>query len=287
MTSSVYGLNVGDIPEEQRRLEWQHWNIFLPIQNGLLLPSKISDYVQSVTRPAVADVGTGTGVWLKTLADQLPLDARLHGFDFDTSKFPKPELLLPNIQLQYADALKPFREELIGQYDLVHVRAFVFALRGDDEWERIVAHLMSLLKPGGWLLWDETSMSSWVTVPLGDAWSKVIRLTVNTSVANGVNPCAPYRLMEYLKKAGLVECDEVIKNTLSRAVSREAANQFAVDGLRQYVLGLLRKGGEEGVRSKNDVDALFGALEKELREESELSLNLSQTWGRKTKATSQ
>lgn len=188
MATSVYGLNVGAIPEEQKRLEWQHWNIFLPVHDNSLLPSEISRYLQSLSRPAVADVGTGTGIWLKTLSAQVGSDARLDGFDFDTSKFPKLELLPPNVQLKYADALEPFPEELHGQYDLVHVRAFVFALRGDDEWERIVGHLTSLLKPGGWLLWGETSMSSWAAVPLGEAWSKTIRLVVKTSMAKGVNP---------------------------------------------------------------------------------------------------
>lgn len=92
---------------------------------------------------------------------------------------------------------------------------------------------------------------------------------------------APYRLLEYMKKAGLVERHEVVKNTLSRAVSRSVVNTFAINGLRQYCLGLLANGGVEGLRSQSDVDVLFAALEKELNEESELSINFSQTWARR------
>jgi len=50
-----------------------------------------------------------------------------------------------NIKFRYQNFLQPFPEELLGKYDLVHVRVMVLAL-SSDEWEPAVRNLMTLLR---------------------------------------------------------------------------------------------------------------------------------------------
>jgi hypothetical protein len=44
----------------------------------------------------------------------------------------------------------------------------MYALK-KDQWEAMAWNLRILLKPGGWLLWEETGYTSWVSLPLSKA----------------------------------------------------------------------------------------------------------------------
>ncbi|OAA62716.1 hypothetical protein SPI_04256 [Niveomyces insectorum RCEF 264] len=148
---SIYTLNHAALPVEIERLEWNHHNLLVPVMGNHLLPPDILAELQAASTtssssaattrpPAVADIGTGTGVWLVDLAAHLPADARL-----------------------YADALQPFAPALHGQYDLVHVRLLVLALRAGD-WAPLAANLLTLLRPGGWLVWEEVDLQHFQAV---------------------------------------------------------------------------------------------------------------------------
>ncbi|KAI1173682.1 S-adenosyl-L-methionine-dependent methyltransferase [Nemania sp. FL0916] len=107
----------------------------------------------------IADVGTGTGIWLCDIANRLPTTARLDGLDvsFDAAV---PKALLPsNITFYHWDIRTPVPEELAGQYDLVHVRHFSLVLQ-DSEMENVLGNLWELLKPGGHLQWTEPDVAS-------------------------------------------------------------------------------------------------------------------------------
>ena len=162
MAPSTYILGTGPISDETARLDVQHV-FFRKLTHGLL-PRDISDHVSSLSSPRIADVGTGTGVWLRDIATELPPVSELHGFDIDTSKFPAPEALPANITLRHLDAMKPIPEEYLGSYDVVHARLLMYALK-KGEWEVMAGNLAALLRPGGWLLWEETGYSSWVSLP--------------------------------------------------------------------------------------------------------------------------
>jgi ubiquinone/menaquinone biosynthesis C-methylase UbiE len=166
---------------ETSRLDYQH-DVFLKM-TSTLLPHHISD---SLTAPAlkVADVACGTAVWLKTLASQLPQTATLHGFDMFTSNFPKESSLPASIQLFHQNALKPFPETCLGAYDLVHVRLLMYAFKA-DEWIAAVKNLTTLLKPGGWLMWEETGYTSWVTLPPSKAWYAALEKDMEFAIKSG------------------------------------------------------------------------------------------------------
>lgn len=54
---------------------------------------------------------------------------------------------------------KPVPQELHGKYDLVHARMLVAAVL-PGEWTAVVRNLAQLIKPGGWMQWEESDFLS-------------------------------------------------------------------------------------------------------------------------------
>lgn len=92
----------------------------------------------------VADVATGTGIWLTELSKHLPASAQLDGFDLSADQFAHPKCLPANVRLQICDATKNPPESLIGVYDIVHVRLLLAAIEGDDP-SPVLCHCQKLL----------------------------------------------------------------------------------------------------------------------------------------------
>ncbi|KAF4633301.1 hypothetical protein G7Y89_g4820 [Cudoniella acicularis] len=104
--------------------------------------------------PRIADIATGTAIWLQDLADMLTPSAQLDGFDISLSQCPPKAWLSKNITLREWDMFSPVPEDLIGVYDIVHVRLLVYVMKPDNI-ETLARNLQWLLKPGGWLQWEE------------------------------------------------------------------------------------------------------------------------------------
>ncbi|PKX88641.1 class I SAM-dependent methyltransferase [Aspergillus novofumigatus IBT 16806] len=132
------------------RLSLQHY-IWKENMGYLLHPSI------DVSRPdlAIADVGTGTGIWILDLLRQLP-NAKLHGFDISSEQYPAPGFLPPNVSLSKLDILGEIPEEYRGKFDVVHARLLVQVVNqaGSDP-VPVIQNMMKLLKPGGYLQWEE------------------------------------------------------------------------------------------------------------------------------------
>jgi SAM-dependent methyltransferase len=101
----------------------------------------------------IADVGTGTGIFLQRLA-QTYTSATLDGYDMSAALFPPRSNLPTNVNLSILDARQPPPQHLHGTYDLVHARLLVVGLTATD-WAVVVQNLVKLLKPGGALQWEE------------------------------------------------------------------------------------------------------------------------------------
>ncbi|OTB18370.1 hypothetical protein K445DRAFT_315184 [Daldinia sp. EC12] len=106
----------------------------------------------------IADVGTGTGMWLFDVQSKLK-DARLDGIDISFDAAPPKETLPPNITFRHWNVKDDVPEDLVGTYDIINVRFFGFVLLNDDI-PGVAAKLFSLLKPGGYLQWGEADMET-------------------------------------------------------------------------------------------------------------------------------
>ncbi|KAK6838348.1 hypothetical protein RU639_000664 [Aspergillus parasiticus] len=107
----------------------------------------------------IADVGTGTGIWLTDLAEELPKSARLDAMDISFAATPLPEMLPSNMSLHHWDVKTDVPEHLVGVYDVIHLRFFAFVVQ-EHELDAVLDRLLKLLKPGGYIQWTDIDVSS-------------------------------------------------------------------------------------------------------------------------------
>ncbi|ROW00293.1 hypothetical protein VMCG_07250 [Cytospora schulzeri] len=103
----------------------------------------------------IAEVATGTGIWLSDLSRQLPLTTQFHGLDISLEQLPPRNLTPPNITHHQWDVFTPPPAELRGTFDVVHMRLVAVVIKDVKHPARILANVAQLLKPGGYLQWEE------------------------------------------------------------------------------------------------------------------------------------
>ena len=101
----------------------------------------------------IADVATGTAIWLIDVTHEHPA-AQLDGFDIDMSQAPPKQWLNPKIALKTWNIFDRVPDDMIGVYDVVHVRMLVLVVQNSDP-RNIIRNLFQMLKPGGYLQWDD------------------------------------------------------------------------------------------------------------------------------------
>lgn len=111
--------------------------------------------------------------WLVSLASDLQKEEKLGhriffvGLDVQGGHYPAPENLPENMELGILDA---FTEDLPtehkGKYDVVHVRAFSSVIKQDNPGP-LIKNAYEMLKPGGYLQWDDLDGGSFRPVSPG------------------------------------------------------------------------------------------------------------------------
>ena len=77
-----------------------------------------------VPNALIADVASGSGMWLIDVSRQLP-DAQLDGFDLVLRQVPHRKWLPANINFRFWNILEEIPDDLVGKYDYVHTRLLV------------------------------------------------------------------------------------------------------------------------------------------------------------------
>ncbi|OCL03276.1 hypothetical protein AOQ84DRAFT_326187 [Glonium stellatum] len=171
MASDTYSLRAGPAEKEVERLNAGH--DLISRVTGSLLPPQISINPNKPIR--VADIATGTGAWLVQLRERLPVSSVLDGFDITNAQFPPQDTLPDTVKLNVHDMREPFPQDFLGSYDIVHVRLIMYALKG-DEWAKTVKNLVTLLKPGGYLISEDTSYTEWLAIPASVAHCRFLQI---------------------------------------------------------------------------------------------------------------
>ncbi|OTA64768.1 hypothetical protein K449DRAFT_411371 [Hypoxylon sp. EC38] len=110
--------------------------------------------LSSLSKTAViADVASGSGIWLVDLSRELP-EARLDGFDYNIRQAPHPQWLPSNVKIRRWNVFEEVPDDLDGKYDYVHTRLLALIVENKNP-RPILRNLFKLLKPGGYLQWDE------------------------------------------------------------------------------------------------------------------------------------
>ncbi|KAI7286111.1 hypothetical protein KC345_g1394 [Hortaea werneckii] len=106
----------------------------------------------------IADVACGNGAWLLEVQRKWPTH-EYHGFDLTSSHFPGQPWLPQNTNFSVWDLFADIPAHMEEAFDIVHIRAIASAVR-NNEVQTIVQKLLGLLKPGGYLQWDEQDSST-------------------------------------------------------------------------------------------------------------------------------
>ncbi|KAI2619276.1 hypothetical protein GGR54DRAFT_647942 [Hypoxylon sp. NC1633] len=167
------------------RLHLQHFLVQNTI--GYLLEPVVEKAVAGFPQLKVADLACGNGVWLSDLHSHLVkngISAQLDGFDINPINFPDPAYLPTSMSLKQLDILaKPLPADLIGIYDVVHIRAFVSVIP-DGDLTPVLSVASELLKPGGYIQWEESRGDRFIAESPSPQVSKVACDTV-IQVLNG------------------------------------------------------------------------------------------------------
>ncbi|KAL4802039.1 hypothetical protein BDV18DRAFT_148107 [Aspergillus unguis] len=209
MSEEIYPLGRDGV--ESKRLNDQH-KLLVDFVGGVIDSTIPLEYISSV-----ADVATGTGIWLrdaqKLLNEKCPDPTRyFQGFDISAAQFPP---LVEGIELSVQDIFQPFPAEHHNRYDLVHVRLLVTGIP-ESTYPAAVANLLTILKPGGYLQWVEIDWANPGTddarvEPISETWKAFLAL-------NNLSLSAPNALEKAATDAGLLN---VVHRQFSPRIHKE------------------------------------------------------------------
>ncbi|KAI1275171.1 hypothetical protein F5Y07DRAFT_370712 [Xylaria sp. FL0933] len=114
----------------------------------------------------IADVGTGNGIWLQDLANLTSISAELHGFDISLDQVGPIPWLPATVRMHTWNIFEEPPQKFVEFFDIVHVRLITLVVKNNDP-RPVLKNLRKLLKPGGYLQWEEvnTTGSSIKTLP--------------------------------------------------------------------------------------------------------------------------
>jgi SAM-dependent methyltransferase len=189
VTENVHYLLPRD-PREIDRLDLQHYALREALGGNYLAPVGVP--------VRVLDAGCGTGQWAFELCSEFPR-AMVVGVDLISGKPDRP----PGYRLVRANLLKglPFEE---GAFDFVHQRLLFLALPLAS-WGPVVADLVRVTRPGGWI--EVVEPSVFRLTGAGPAIGRLRALAVRAMAARGLDTTSVVfdSLDRYLQGAGLVE----------------------------------------------------------------------------------
>lgn len=107
----------------------------------------------------IADIGTGTGIWLTDLSRRLPSSVALDGLDISFDAAPPPQWLPANVTLRHWDIKQSVPKDLVEKYDIINLRNFAFVLQ-DSDISGVLESIFQMLKPGGYIQWAEPDVAS-------------------------------------------------------------------------------------------------------------------------------
>ena len=174
--------------QEVNRLDFQHFLLRRVLGSNYAAPLPPS------TR-SMLDVGCGTGLWLREMAQQFP-HAQLTGLDLDLSSVKNGYPM--NCQFLTGNILQglPFSD---GRFDFVHQRLLVAALPARS-WPMVARELARVTSPSGWVELLEIGQS--MTNP-GPATRTFLQWWAALSERTGFDTTIVEHLGELLQGAGL------------------------------------------------------------------------------------
>ncbi|KAI9719155.1 MAG: hypothetical protein M1828_006337 [Chrysothrix sp. TS-e1954] len=270
------------------RLHMQHW--ILKEHLGYLLhpciPRDAADY-------HVADIGTGNACWLLDLASSVPTSWTLSGFDLSSQQFPHAVNIPGNVTLGTFDALGSVPQDLRGKFDIVHIRAFAAIVKGGDPGP-LLRNLISMLKPRGYLQWDEVDPNNFTAHAPTPEVSKIhadriieVYLKCASRLSILLPWMAPGAMAQIFRKHDLEVVNDITRDRWTspsdlKPVLRKAYTDNWMMALEETVLNMMGKGSQATADlSVEDFGKIFDGTAKETSEGVELWIDIQVVVGRK------
>jgi len=264
MTVTSYPL--GDSARESARLR---------SQSEQLRPQAVALLERIGVRPGqhAIDLGCGPSGILELLSAAVGPDGRVVGLDAN------PELIglarrldLDNLEVMVGDALG---SGLPGDsFDLVHARTLLANLR---EPAKLVAEMVRLAKPGGWVAGQEPDVECAVCYPPLPAWDRMREIFRAAFAGMNADLLIGRRLTELYREAGLAGIGTFVHaGAYPAGHARRTILPDLVRSLRPKIL-------EFGIATEPELDRLDEAVRTHLADPATFVISelLVVAWGRK------
>ncbi|QDS77200.1 hypothetical protein FKW77_002597 [Venturia effusa] len=239
MGDDSYGSRLLRDKDESARLDCQHYLMTKSL--GYLIHPSAAKLLVSGSK--VADIATGTGVFLRDLSEKVnDASIDLQGFDISADQYPPPEKLPSNVTLKLANAKTGFPPEYHGKFDIVNIRLLTAALENEQDWRNVGLNTLALLKPGGYLQWIEGTLAQASTVlcavPGGDPECSEVfnsgmeQLGNYNEMARTMMSWSGLNLASLLKELGAIEVRQENTSSDRCPEDRQAYTRMVVDAFR-------------------------------------------------------
>ncbi|OAL37521.1 hypothetical protein AYO20_03028 [Fonsecaea nubica] len=102
----------------------------------------------------IAELAAGHCMWAMQVAEEYP-HAQVEASDISLGLAPPKPDLPPNLSVTKWSFFDPVPEHWKGAFDLVHIRLVIQVFGGNQDPRAVLEKFVSMLKPGGYLQWDE------------------------------------------------------------------------------------------------------------------------------------
>ncbi|ESK97686.1 hypothetical protein Moror_17393 [Moniliophthora roreri MCA 2997] len=202
LKSNYIFLDRGDA--ERERLNKQFWLYKNHHGRGLI----IDPTVNIPSDGAVLDAGTGTGVWILSLAKELPLTVSLYAIDLAPTLWPSD--IPPNVHYTVA-SITSLPTDWSNKFDLVNQSLLAAALKTTD-WPIAISELYRVTKPGGHVqLMEGVGVVSYPQAPPGSAGSIILQTVMRMQEKAGLLDDRLKEVPKMLENAGFVDIKVEVK----------------------------------------------------------------------------
>lgn len=264
----VYSL--GTSPAERDRLRRQSGE--LRDHSALLL-----DRVGAGAGWRAVDLGCGPSGIVDLLAERVGSAGQVVGLDFEPANVAlarefAAERGLANVEVIQGDAGRTGFP--VASYDLVHARTLLINV---PDPAAVVAEMVRLARPGGWVAVLEPDGGGGVCYPPHPAWDRLTEIFYAAQKEDHADTFIGRRLPELFRRAGLVDIGVEAKADIYPAGhSRRTIRADLVRSMRPKIVAA-------GIASERELDEVDQAVREHLSDPATLMLPhlLFLAWGRK------
>jgi ubiquinone/menaquinone biosynthesis C-methylase UbiE len=151
------------------------------------------------------DLGCGPRGALELLSERVGPTGHVTGLDFHPEHVTQARALtadhgLTNVAVVEGDARSTRWPS--GAFDLIHARLLLVTIPDPTD---VVAEMVRLVRPGGWVVGDEADCSTHLCYPANAAWDQLAETFIESFRLDGADPDLGRRLSELYRAAGLVD----------------------------------------------------------------------------------